>query len=127
MDKAGIIQGQGENGLVVGYTGNRFIQKKQPGSHAWVTFFECISALGKALLPLVIFKGKLVQQQWFPFKLDQYKGWKFNASENGWTSEVINVEWLKTVFIPQTAPRDPLEARLLILDGHSSHEILEFM
>lgn len=37
------------------------------------------------------------------------------------------MEWLKTVFIPQTVPRDPLEPRLLILDGHGSHETLEFM
>jgi hypothetical protein len=31
------------------------------------------------------------------------------------------------VFLPQTAPRDPSEARLLILDGHGSHETTEFM
>ena len=34
IDEAGIIEGQGENGLVVGSTEKRFIQKKQPGSKA---------------------------------------------------------------------------------------------
>jgi hypothetical protein len=34
MDKAGIIEGQGENRLVVGSINRRFIQKKQPGSKA---------------------------------------------------------------------------------------------
>ena len=34
IDKAGIIKGQGENGLVVRSTKKRFIQKKQPGSKA---------------------------------------------------------------------------------------------
>ena len=34
MDEAGIMQGHGENILVVGRARNRFIQKKQPGSRA---------------------------------------------------------------------------------------------
>jgi hypothetical protein len=34
MDEAGIIEGQGENGLVVSSAKKRFIQKKQPGSKA---------------------------------------------------------------------------------------------
>ena len=60
IDKAGIMQGQGENGLVVGSVGNKLIQKKQPGSRSWTSFIECISAAGRALLPLLIFKGKSV-------------------------------------------------------------------
>ena len=34
MDEAGIMEGHGENRLVVGSTEKRFIQKKQPGSQA---------------------------------------------------------------------------------------------
>ena len=34
MDKASIIEGQGENGLVVRSVDRRFIQKKQPSSKA---------------------------------------------------------------------------------------------
>jgi 4-hydroxybenzoate polyprenyltransferase len=60
MDEAGIMEGQGENGLVVGSVDRRLIQKKQPGSKAWTSFIECISVQGKALRPLVMFKGKLV-------------------------------------------------------------------
>ena len=127
MDEAGIMEGQGGNGLVVGSAQKRFIQKKQPGSKAWTSFIECISATGVALLPLVMFKGKSVQQQWFPTALREFKGWKFTATENGWTSNATALEWLQKVFIPQTAPRDPSEARLLILDGHGSHETTEFM
>ena len=36
------------------------------------------------------------------------------------------LEWLERVFIPQTEPRDH-SARLLILDGHGSHETTEFL
>ena len=58
MDEAGIMEGQGENGLVVGSVDRQKIQKKQPGSKTWISFIECISAAGKALRPLLIFKGK---------------------------------------------------------------------
>ena len=127
MDEAGIIEGQGENGLVVGSVDQHLIQKKQPGSKVWTLFIECISALGKALRPLVTFKGKSVQQQWFPTGLTSYEGQEFTVTENGWTSDATALEWLQKVFLPQSAPRDPLEARLLILDSHGSHETLEFI
>jgi 4-hydroxybenzoate polyprenyltransferase len=127
MDEAGIMEGQGENGLVVGSAQNRFIQKKQPGGRTWTSFIECISALGHALLPLTIYKGKSVQQQWFNLELNDYKGWKFHATDNGWTTDATALEWLLTVFIPQSAPRDPKDHRLLILDGHGSYKTTEFM
>ena len=82
MDESGIMKGCEVNGLVVGSSERRSIQKKQPGSRAWTSFIECISATGKALLPLVIFKGKSVQQQWFPQDKSQYFGWEFTATEN---------------------------------------------
>ncbi len=55
------MEGQRENGLVVGSTERRLIQKKQPGSKTWTSFIECISAIQKALLPLLMFKGQSVQ------------------------------------------------------------------
>ena len=72
----------------------------------------------------MIFKGKTVQQQWFPQDLTLYKGWQFTATENGWTIDSTAIEWLQKVFLPQT---DTLEPRLLILDGHRSHETIDFM
>ncbi|KAL0929365.1 transposase [Colletotrichum truncatum] len=98
MDETGILEGRGSNGL--------------------------------ALPPLVIYRGKSVQQQWFPLdihKRDIYSGWKFTATENGWTSDSTAVEWLENIFIPLTKPDHPSEQRLLILDGHGSHETTEFM
>jgi hypothetical protein len=62
IDKAGIMESERENGLVVGSTQKYFIQKKQPGGKTWTLFIKCISALGNTLKPLVIYKGKLVQQ-----------------------------------------------------------------
>ncbi len=46
MDEAGIMEGYGVNGYVVGHTNRRFVQKKQPGSRAWTSFLKNISAAG---------------------------------------------------------------------------------
>ena len=92
MDESGIMEGCGANGLVVGSSARRSIQKKQPGSRAWTSFIECVSAAGRALPPLVIFKGKSVQQQWFPQDLSPYEGWEFTATDNVWTSDSTAVE-----------------------------------
>jgi hypothetical protein len=127
MDEAGIMEGVGDNGVVVGSSESRSVQKKTPGSRAWTSFIECISATGRSLHPLVIFKGKSVQQQWFEASLSEFEGWQFTSTDNGWTTDATGLEWLQKVFIPQTKPRDPKEARLLILDGHGSHETTDFM
>jgi hypothetical protein len=83
--------------------------------------------LGTSLPPLVIFKGKSVQQQWFPEDLQPFNNWEFTATVNAWTSDETAVEWLEKLFIPLTKPSDPKEKRLLILDGHGSHETTDFM
>ena len=127
MDEAGLLEGQGSNGLVLESAEKRSVRKKQPGSRAWTSFIECISALGRALPPLVIFKGKSVQQQWFPLDLSLFKDWQFTATENGWITDCTAVEWLEKIFIPRTQPDDPLDYRLLIVDGHGSHATTEFM
>jgi hypothetical protein len=63
----------------------------------------------------VIYKGKSVQQQWFPTSLDTFDQWQFTATENGWTTDSTAIEWLNKVFIPLTAPLDPREPRLLLV------------
>ena len=60
MDETGIMEGYGLNGYIVGSAETRKIQGKQPGSRAWTTIIECISATGASTLPLVIYKGKSV-------------------------------------------------------------------
>ncbi|KAM4065855.1 transposase [Hirsutella rhossiliensis] len=50
MDEAGIMEGLGENGLVVGSAEKRSVQKKTPGSRVWTSFIECVSAAGTFLL-----------------------------------------------------------------------------
>lgn len=127
IDEVGLLQGVGCNGLVLGQSEKKKTLIKQDGSREWTSILECISADGKSLNPLIIFKGKKVQEQWFEKELAHLGGWRFTASENGWTDDKIAVNWLTEIFIPATAPADPTERRLLILDGHGSHETEEFM
>ncbi|TXB99560.1 hypothetical protein FocTR4_00005435 [Fusarium oxysporum f. sp. cubense] len=115
------------NGLFLGHQSKKSVLIRQPGSRAWITILECISATGKVLRPTVIFKGKTVQQQHFPEDLDFLDDWEFACSDKGWTSNKLALVWLRKVFIPSTQPENPKEPRLLILDGHGSHVTEEFL
>ncbi|KZL88321.1 transposase [Colletotrichum incanum] len=86
------------------------------GFYLLVLLIKCISTAGNFLHPRVIYKD-----------LQPYAGWSFTATDNGWTTDETALEWLKKVFIPQTAPSQPGEARLLILDAYHSYITTEFM
>lgn len=49
----------------------------------------------------------------------------FTYSKRGWTERALTIEWLRQLFIPQTAAAG--RTRLLILDGHDSHVTMEFI
>lgn len=128
MDETGIMEGFGINGLVVGSAERKSIPVKSPQSRVWTSIVECISATGNALPPAVIFRGKTVQQQWFPEPDElrtKYAGWLFTSSPKGWINHELALEWLQRVFIPETHVEG--QARLLILDGHGSHVSNDFM
>lgn len=83
------------------------------------TTIECISAVGKSIAPLVIYKGKQRQESWY----DDVKDGEvfFGVSENGWTNADIALQWLQQDFDAQTKALAQGGYRLLLLDGHSSH------
>ncbi|KAK2470259.1 hypothetical protein H9L39_17876 [Fusarium oxysporum f. sp. albedinis] len=127
VDEVGMMEGIGLNCLFLGYKDKKSVLIRQPGPRSWITILECISATGKVLRPLLIFKGKTVQQQHFPENLDFLEDWGFTSSEKGWTNNHIALIWLKMVFIPSTKLENPKEPRLLILDGHGSHMTKDFL
>ena len=99
------------------------------GRQEWVTSIECVSATGRALPPLVIFKGTTnMHDGWLPTGVD-YPGWRWRVSDSGWTSYFLTYDWLSNVFDPQThpLPLDPPTRRLLIVDGHGSHMKADFI
>ena len=72
----------------------------------------------------MIFKGKSLYTTWF--LSESVPDWIYTTSENGWTANVIGLEWLRQIYILETTP-DPGRYRMLILDGHGSHVDIEFM
>jgi len=94
---------------------------KSPQTRTWTSFIEAVTANGHALTPGIIFKGKDLQKQWFLDEFRKIANWYFITSPNGWTDDHIATEWLETVYLPQTQPKDESDARLIILDGHGSH------
>jgi hypothetical protein len=94
---------------------------KSPQSRNWTSFIEAVTADGRSLTPGIIFKGKELQKQWFLNEFFKIANWHYITSPNGWTDNHIAVEWLETVYLPQTQPTDESDARLIILDGHGSH------
>ena len=67
------------------------LKSKQPGNREWVTVIQGVSALGWALPPFVVVKGKFHLRSWY--KDGQLpKTWKVHPSENGWTTNEITLD-----------------------------------
>lgn len=125
MDECGTAIGASTNSRVMGDSRKRRTRCKASGNREWVSTIECISSRGRKITPLIIFKGASVQAQWFP--TTNVPGWHYTHSENGWTSNQHGIDWLKRIFIPETAPDNPDSHRILICDEHGSHCSVDFM
>ena len=68
----------------------------QSGNREWVTAIEAICADSYSLPLCVIFKGKVAIAGWFDNLL---KDWRFEVSNNGWTTDEIGLRWLQKHFI----------------------------
>ncbi|KAL3705380.1 suppressor protein sef1 [Talaromyces marneffei ATCC 18224] len=99
FDKTGFAMGLCATAKVI--TGSdRYARPKllQPGNREWVTAIEATNSTGWAIPSYIIFKAKKnVRLGWFD---DLPSDWRINISENGWTTDQIGLEWLKTHFIP---------------------------
>ena len=76
----------------------------QPGNREWVTAIECVNARGWFLPPMVIFKGKVHLSAWYENN-EIPRDWTLAVSDNGWTTNELGLEWIRSVFEPNTAPR----------------------
>ncbi|KAI0994849.1 hypothetical protein K3495_g13333 [Podosphaera aphanis] len=123
MDEQGLGLGICSNTMVVASSQVRRASVKSPEKREWVSTLEAISATGKIIKPLVIFKGENPQLSWFE---ESTPDWTYTTTENGWTSNMTALAWLKGVFLPQTTPEEN-QSRMLLLDGHGSHATVDFM
>jgi hypothetical protein len=94
----------------------------QPGDCEWITLIACINAIGWSIPPFFILKAKHHDRAWYH---NNPPDWRIGVSKNGWTTNELGLAWLKH-FIQHTEARTVGSHRLLIIDGHESHQSLEF-
>jgi hypothetical protein len=127
MDESGFAVGTTQSSRVLVNTRSKGNWKVKNGRSEWITAIECVNAAGEAIPPFLIFKAKHLYSGWVPPGLKE--PWRFSVSNSGWTSDSHGFRWISEVFDPSTTPEDPLQRRLLIMDGHSSHmtaRLIEF-
>jgi hypothetical protein len=125
FDEVGFQMGVISTRLVITGTERRAAPKSlQPGNTEWVTVIVAASAIGWALPPFFILKGKQQYNTWYEAIADR-PDWILSMSEKGWTSLVHGFEWLQH-FHRHTEARTKGAYRLLIMDGHDSHNTIEF-
>lgn len=123
FDETGFMMGQIEAQIV--FTGSEKCsapKRIQPGNREWATVIQGVSAAGWAIPPFVIFAGKVLISSWYH---DVPRDWILEVSPNGWTSNELAIAWLKH-FNTHTKARSVGSHRLLIVDGHESHQSFQF-
>lgn len=92
----------------------------QDGNRELITVLDCINANGRVLPPFIIMKAMGFSFSWA--KDSKLENAFFAHSKNGWINSALFLDWLRTVFEPQTREEAPNgEWRALILDNHKSH------
>jgi hypothetical protein len=125
FDESGFMMGQISTGLVVTASERRGRPKAvQQGNREWTTVIQGINATGWAIPPFIIFKGRYHLSAWYKEE-DLPHDWVIAVSENGWTTNELGLQWLKH-FDEHSKKRVVGSHRLLIIDGHKSHESLLF-
>jgi hypothetical protein len=74
----------GFDSLIVGSSDSKVkALLKSPQTRAWTSFIEAVTAIGRALIPGIIFKGKDLQNQWFLDEFKELANWYLITSPNG--------------------------------------------
>ena len=125
FDEAGFMMGKITTQLVVTASERRGRPKAvEPGNRGWVTLIAAINAAGWSVPPFLIFAGQYHLSAWYE-EAEIPRDWAIAVSDNGWTNNELGVAWLKH-FDAHTKTRVIGTRRLLVLDGHESHQSLEF-
>lgn len=123
FDKSGFMMGVVKPQMIFTGSEKRSNSKKiQPGNRDWVTIIQGICAAGWTIPPFIIFSGRVLISSWYP---GLPRDWVIDTSVNGWTTNEIGVKWLEH-FNAHTKERTVGSYRLLIVDGHGSHNSYKF-
>jgi len=125
FDETGFLMGQISSEMVVTAAERRGRPRTtQQGNREWITVIQGIGSYGYVLPPFIIVAGKNHLSSWYkdtPMPAD----WVVAVTSNGWTTNERGVDWIKH-FNQHTRSRTKGGYRLLIVDGHESHQSYEF-
>jgi hypothetical protein len=96
----------------------------QPGNREWATVIECINGEGWYLPPYIIVQGTYHLASWYT-ESDLPLDWAIKPTSNGWTNNETGLDWIKH-FDKHTRSRTKGVYRMMVVDGHESHQSAEF-
>jgi hypothetical protein len=96
----------------------------QPGNREWATAIVCINSEGQSIPPFLVVQGKNHLASWYT-EGGLPQDWVIKPTSNGWTNNETGLEWLEH-FDKHTRSRAQGPYRMLVLDGHESHESAAF-
>jgi hypothetical protein len=101
----------------------------QDGSREWIMLLACICADGSCLEPALIYwsGSGLIQDSWLQTLDPETNQVQISLSPSGWTNNKIGLAWLKQVFDRGTKAKARSSYRLVVLDGHGSHLMMDFV
>jgi hypothetical protein len=125
FDETGFMMGMIRPGMVVTRADRRGRAKGiQPGNREWATAIVSINGEGWSVPPFLVVQGLNHLANWYS-ETDLPHDWVIKPTSNGWTNNETGLDWLKH-FDKHTAARAKGPYRMLVLDGHESHESIEF-
>ena len=125
FDETGFMMGVICPGMVVTRADRRGRSKAvQPGNREWATAIVCINGEGGSIPPFLVVQGVNHLANWYT-ESGLPSNWVIKPTNNGWTNNETGLDWIKH-FERHTAAQAKGPYRMLILDGHESHESAAF-
>ena len=125
FDETGFMMGVICSGMVVTRADRRGKSKAvQLGNREWAIAIVTINGEGGSIPPFLIIQGVNHLANWYS-ETDLPHDWVIKPTNNGWTNNETGLEWLK-YFDKHTAAQAKGPYRMLVLDGHESHELVAF-
>lgn len=100
------------------------VKQVQPGNREWATAITCVSGDGFDVPPFLLVQGIYHLAHWYT-ESGLPNNWVIKTTSNGWTDNVTGLDWIKH-FDKHTRARRQGGYRMLVLDGHESHQSIEF-
>lgn len=96
----------------------------QPGNREWATTIICVSGDGFDVPPFLLVQGQYHLSNWYS-ETCLPPTWAIKPTSNGWTDNNTGLDWIQH-FDRCTKARTMGVYRMLVLDGHESHQSVEF-